>query len=301
MKLIKQIIISLLLCVLLIAEVNFPARIVSAQTAAPQISKTKKTMYVNDTYTLKITGTEQKIVWKSSNKEIATVSKKGTVTAKKVGTCTITAIIGSGEKSEKLKCKITVRSRLSCDSTLIRCYADEYEIIRINVKKMSESEELHLIYNNDRIVSVAWDNESEYHDIIIVPDELGITNLQVELAKIVGYDMLGYPIYAAQEKDALTLTVISYPDRNSWIKESDIENYGFTFIKSSALLFYDNGYSSLTGAGNTPFRLDPKTDEKAEKNTYINNGIVYKIKNKNYYFSVKSLEDLFLSGAEGKD
>lgn len=46
------------------------------------------------------------VTWKSSNKKIATVSKKGLVRAKKVGTCTITVISKDGHK--KAKCKIRV-------------------------------------------------------------------------------------------------------------------------------------------------------------------------------------------------
>lgn len=46
------------------------------------------------------------VTWKSSNKKIATVSKKGIVKARKVGTCTITVISKDGQK--KAKCQIRV-------------------------------------------------------------------------------------------------------------------------------------------------------------------------------------------------
>lgn len=46
----------------------------------------------------------KKVKWKSSNKKIATVSKKGVVTGKKGGTCKITATIGK----KKYKVKIFV-------------------------------------------------------------------------------------------------------------------------------------------------------------------------------------------------
>lgn len=46
------------------------------------------------------------VTWKSSNKKIATVSRKGIVKAKKVGTCTITVFSKDGHK--KAKCKIRV-------------------------------------------------------------------------------------------------------------------------------------------------------------------------------------------------
>ncbi len=53
--------------------------------------------------------TDNSIVWKSSNKDVATVSSSGTVTATGVGTCTITATAGDGSGA-KATCKITVNS-----------------------------------------------------------------------------------------------------------------------------------------------------------------------------------------------
>lgn len=70
-----------------------------------KINKTKYTMNKGQKYTLKISGTKKKVVWSTSNKKVATVNSKGKVTAKKSGTATITAKIGS----KKYKCKISVK------------------------------------------------------------------------------------------------------------------------------------------------------------------------------------------------
>ncbi len=70
----------------------------------PKLSKSKKTVYNSNKYRLKVTGGTGSIKWKSSNKKIATVSKKGVVKGKKGGKCTITAT----RNGVKLKCKITV-------------------------------------------------------------------------------------------------------------------------------------------------------------------------------------------------
>lgn len=61
-------------------------------------------------YTLKCTvypknSTDKKIVWSSSDKDIATVNKKGEITGGKSGECTIMATASSGVKA---KCKVTV-------------------------------------------------------------------------------------------------------------------------------------------------------------------------------------------------
>lgn len=70
----------------------------------PGLSKTKKTVYNSDKYRLKVLGGSGKIKWKSSNKKVATVSKKGVVKGKKGGKCTITAT----RNGIKMKCRITV-------------------------------------------------------------------------------------------------------------------------------------------------------------------------------------------------
>ena len=57
------------------------------------------------TFTLKVKNAGgKKVTWKSSNKKVASISKKGIVVAKKAGTATITAKIGS----KKLTCKVKV-------------------------------------------------------------------------------------------------------------------------------------------------------------------------------------------------
>lgn len=68
-----------------------------AQAAAkPKLSSTSKEVVKGQTFTLKVKNASgKKVTWKSSNKKVATVSKKGAVTAKKAGTATITAKVGS--------------------------------------------------------------------------------------------------------------------------------------------------------------------------------------------------------------
>lgn len=74
--------------------------------AATKLNKKSATIVKGKTLTLKVTGTKKRIKWTTSNKKIATVTSKGKVTAKKKGTCTITAKVGS----KKYKCKITVKN-----------------------------------------------------------------------------------------------------------------------------------------------------------------------------------------------
>lgn len=69
----------------------------------PVISAKKVTLAVGKNTTLKVTGAKVKS-WSSSDKAVVSVNKSGKVTAKKVGSATITAKTGAG----KLKCKVTV-------------------------------------------------------------------------------------------------------------------------------------------------------------------------------------------------
>ncbi len=71
-----------------------------------KLSKTKITLNVGKTKTLKLKNNKKKVKWSSSKKKVATVSKKGKVTAKKKGTATITAKAGK----KKYKCKVTVKA-----------------------------------------------------------------------------------------------------------------------------------------------------------------------------------------------
>ena len=70
----------------------------------PRLNKKKITVYNSRSFRLKVTGGKGRVRWKSGNKKVATVSKKGTVTAIKGGTCTVTAV----RNGITLKCRVTV-------------------------------------------------------------------------------------------------------------------------------------------------------------------------------------------------
>lgn len=63
---------------------------------------------------LKITGTKKKVSWKSSNKKIVTVNKKGQVTAKGTGAATVTATVNK----KKYRCKVEVIALNTSKKTL---------------------------------------------------------------------------------------------------------------------------------------------------------------------------------------
>lgn len=78
-----------------------------------QLNKTKATVYVGKTVTLKVKGTKKKVTWKTKNKKIATVSKRGVVKGKKAGKVWIQAKVAR----KTLKCRVTVKKKKNSNTT----------------------------------------------------------------------------------------------------------------------------------------------------------------------------------------
>ena len=85
-------------------------------SAAAKLNKKKITISVGQTVKLKVKKNRKKVKWKSSNKKIVTVSKKGKIKGKKVGKATITAKIGK----KKLKCKVKVVAKKTKNDTTVK-------------------------------------------------------------------------------------------------------------------------------------------------------------------------------------
>ena len=86
---------------------------------APALSQKKLNVTVGSKATVKLNGTKIKSV-SSSNKKVATVTKKGVITGKKTGKCTVTF---KGANGKSYKCTVTVNvaptatnSSANCDS-----------------------------------------------------------------------------------------------------------------------------------------------------------------------------------------
>ena len=87
-----------------LAAVSFLPK--NAEAATVKLDQKNITLTAGERFTLNLKGTGKKATCTSSNKRIATVTKKGcNVVAKKAGKVTITAKVGN----KKLKCKVTVK------------------------------------------------------------------------------------------------------------------------------------------------------------------------------------------------
>ena len=85
---------------------------VSSNAAEAKISRTSVTVYKGATYTLKISGTQEKGSWSSTAKSVATVNSSGKITAKKPGKSTVKVTVSG----KTYKCKVTVK-KLQTSST----------------------------------------------------------------------------------------------------------------------------------------------------------------------------------------
>lgn len=88
---------------------------IGAKTTKAKLNITKKTLAVGSGFTLKATLTPGKavnktVVWSTSKASVATVSTKGKVTAKGVGSATITA--AAQDSGKKATCKVMVKAKV---------------------------------------------------------------------------------------------------------------------------------------------------------------------------------------------
>lgn len=103
---VKRIVACLLVLTLVFTSVNLYE--VQAKKK-PKLNKKQVLVRMGTPVKLKVKNTKKKIKWKTSNKKIATVSKKGVVKGKDAGKCVITAKVGK----KKLKCKVSVANKVA--------------------------------------------------------------------------------------------------------------------------------------------------------------------------------------------
>lgn len=82
------------------------------------LNESEKDLFIGQTFTLKVTGTNKKITWKSSNTGVATVSSNGKVSAISEGKTTITATYKDSKYVYALECDITVNSEWMSEAEL---------------------------------------------------------------------------------------------------------------------------------------------------------------------------------------
>lgn len=143
MKKFKSLLISLVLaltCISMVTSTDF------VQAASIKLNKTSLTIYTGKTSTLKVIGTSKKVTWSTSNKKVATVSSKGTVSAKYPGNAIITARVSN----KNLKCKVTVKRQTTSKKAALKAYYNFLKSYKFNTDPSTRGFNLAYI-NNDSI------------------------------------------------------------------------------------------------------------------------------------------------------
>ncbi len=105
------------LCLLGVSLLNVVENPVQTEAAKkPELNYKKVTLPVGKTVKLKVKRAKGKVKWKSNKKKIATVTKNGTVKAKKVGKAKITAKVAK----KKYTCKITIIGLNATEHSLVK-------------------------------------------------------------------------------------------------------------------------------------------------------------------------------------
>lgn len=80
-------------------------KVLKCRVKVIDMNKDRLSLKVGDTSYLKVIGTNKKVTWKSSKKEVAVINKSGKIIAKSKGTTKITAIV----KGKKVYCNVRVK------------------------------------------------------------------------------------------------------------------------------------------------------------------------------------------------
>lgn len=104
--------------------------VAAAKSNAVKLNITKKKISVGSSFQLKVKGKVSRktvVTWKSSNKKIAVVSKKGKVTGKRAGKVQITVTVGGNNK--KAVCKVTVQKKKNSSSKPVTTLTPDSNVV----------------------------------------------------------------------------------------------------------------------------------------------------------------------------
>lgn len=305
-----------LLVFIFIVAILAPSQSVLAAKAI-KLNTTKKTLYINDKYTLKVSNAPKKIMWKSSNTKVAKVSNSGVVTAKTKGKATITATIGAGSNNTKLTCTITVKGRLSTNAKNAIVYApmDEYQELLVTFAKPKDGEYLVAEVNNSNIELEAGSTKKNVTSLYITPLEKGISTITIKIAKdetkssssknedTTYFDDISA---ALAERDYLDRFSLSYTTYNpititvyvgikdsEWINNKDLDSVynTATIISNDSILLFPSQEPSFTGISRKSISIP--LEERELNKEYNYEGLRYRfVKSNSVEFNVQDLKDL---------
>lgn len=151
---------GMLTLVLFAVFISFCGNTAAAQAAKTAINKKSLTIKVGESKTLRITNItkaqNKSVVWRSSNKQTATVNQKGKVTGRRAGTARITARVNQ----KKYLCKLTVieKEKAGDDHTRLQKIIAQQITKGANIPKSLNSEK-YTWDGNERLIKIDWESK----------------------------------------------------------------------------------------------------------------------------------------------
>ncbi|MBR4146173.1 MAG: CapA family protein [Lachnospiraceae bacterium] len=173
---------------------------VSAKEQEPALSQIKVVLKPGKKIRLSVIGVAEDytVIWSSADTSVATVSKKGKVTAVSDGKTNVFAVVDTGEKTVKLKCRIIVESEKTVTLAAVGDALIHENILNSGKQKDGS-------YNYDMI----FDNMKGYlenFDVKIINQE---TIFVYDSKKFGGYPSFGTPTQVGDAMRAAGFNVIT--------------------------------------------------------------------------------------------
>ena len=182
-----------------------------------QLSKTSKTLYVGDTYTLKLKGTTEKPGWHSSNPSIASVDNSGNITARKNGTVIITATY----KKQTYSCSVEILPQHIF--TQVKELGCTYETnLAVYIENWKKDEIISYEVKDPSILSCKWAgtfNKTNTNLLTITPKQNGTT--QIIISSNLSNQKQTITVHVSGYKSAKKDT-FSEKDSESFLSATDI-------------------------------------------------------------------------------
>lgn len=295
-------IILIMLCVIIV-----PTSVYAA-THYYNLSSTKKvTITENKTVKLTLPAKYKNITWKSSNVKIASVSKKGNLTAKTPGTATVTATSGK----TKFSCKIYVNEDYSewvlYSTENLRLLAENIidgYVVYMNNRYYCSPEYFQMLYDAEIKYEYDMAEDDDYtRDVILTPDAKFIFTEDDKEKEAAEEDarrtrialMMKYGFASSEDTDT-EIGKAYMKFCNTWVGEYELKNtYGI-----SAVWSWPDNRMYLIIDTNNKYIIENTPDKFVNGIIYTNGEVQYQYLDKfeyngesynedQYYFNRKDL------------
>ena len=162
-NLLKTFVMAMAICMIPVGTAN--------AAKVPKISRKSVNICIGDSAKLKIKNTKKSAKWKSGNKKVVSVSKKGKVTAKKSGSTKVIARIGK----KKYKCKVTVKKQ-KLNEKSIELFVGENK--KLKASGISKRADINWVSTNNDVATV-YDGE-------VVAEGEGTTTVKAVIPDVFG-------------------------------------------------------------------------------------------------------------------